>query len=90
MDTRQLITYTVEGHSMYPRLRDGQKVQVVPAQALSQGDIVVFHHPFRSMISIKQIKRIVDDQAVEVCGTSTQSEDAIGLIHKKHIIGMVV
>lgn len=76
---------------MYPLLKDGQTVLVTSGvDDIQPGKIIVFHHPFREMDCIKRVKKINPDGSVEVTGENIESEDAIGAIHPKDIVGKMM
>ena len=91
MGRSQLTTYRVTGNSMTPLLRDGQEVQVQPAESYSVGDMVVAIHPIQTdLIIVKQITEIKDGR-FRLRGTNPEeSTDNFGLIKKGNIIGKVI
>jgi nickel-type superoxide dismutase maturation protease len=91
MGNRQLETYQVSGNSMYPLLRDGQEVQVQPADDYQVGDIVVARHPIQSDLTIvKRIDEISSDGRFRLRGSnSEESTDHFGLISPNKIIGKI-
>ena len=78
---------------MYPLLKDGQFVQIKPFYHLTgttkPGDVIVFQHPFRNLECVKRVTRKNSDGSVEVQGMSIESEDAIGPIPQRNILGIV-
>jgi signal peptidase I len=85
--------YKIAGHSMYPTLKDGQIIEVTPllqrTSKLNVGDIVLFRHPFRKINCLKRVKKVFLDGSVEVKGENEESEDSIGKIKQKNIIGKI-
>lgn len=82
--------YRVAGHSLYPILRDGQMVFIAHDKPLQSQDIIIFQHPFRHILTIKQVRHIHDNGTMTIRGTTIESEDAIGAIPPTAIIGKVM
>ena len=61
----------VDGSSMYPALRDGDRVLYTPTSICAVGDVVLAQHPFVS--GLKLIKRV---EAVDTEGRVTLRGDA--------------
>ncbi len=80
--------FKIEGDSMYPLLKDTQKIFCIKAKFinLKQDDIVVFHHPQEGLM-IKYIKSISSD-GYYVKGTSAFSIDSsiFGHLKKEDIL----
>tara|TARA_Y100001933_G_scaffold201797_1_gene203403 strand:- start:117 stop:467 length:351 start_codon:yes stop_codon:yes gene_type:complete len=88
-------TAVVCGVSMIPTLNDGDLVFFKKYNKhkyiLQKGDIVIFHHPFKSIQLIKRIKRI-EKFSIEVSGDNkdySNDSNLFGLIQKEKIIGIV-
>ena len=65
-DGAERLTVVVRGHSMYPTLRDGERV-VVDTTACREappavGDVVLARHPF--MRDMWMIKRVVSNEEI--------------------------
>ena len=73
---------------MHPILKDGDEVEIQKANEYKIGDVIAFHHPFRKIIAVKKIINL-NTNSVEVKGVNIESEDAIGAVPKKSIIGIV-
>lgn len=84
----------VHGHSMQPKIRNGQKVFVskLPYFFISPkiNDIVAFK--FEEKIFVKRIKSISKDKHILVGDNKNDSLDSrkIGAIPKKNILGKIV
>ncbi|HLA94930.1 MAG TPA: nickel-type superoxide dismutase maturation protease [Pyrinomonadaceae bacterium] len=84
----------VEGNSMEPTLKSGDRVLVDPKAPIRPGDIVLTDHPFKS--SIRLIKRLVSIEAdgrIFLAGdNAAESSDSriFGVISRKHLVGKVV
>jgi len=56
--------YKVEGSSMEPLLKSGDRVLIKREKAYAEGDIVVTQHPFkRSVRLIKKVDKVADGRA---------------------------
>ena len=84
----------VDGDSMAPTLRSGQKVLIDSQAAICVGDIVAADHPFRSGIRI--VKRLVsidaDGRLCLIGDNPAESTDSrtFGNISPDHLVGKVV
>lgn len=77
----------IEGDSMYPLLKDKEKVVCIkPLLPLSTGDIVVFRHETEGLM-IKQLTK-VDENGFYVQGTTAYSVDSsiFGYLKKEDIL----
>ena len=84
----------VDGDSMLPTLRSGEKVLIDPRATLHVGDIVGAHHPFKSKTKlIKRLLSIEPDGRYSLGGdnisVSTDSR-TFGTIAREQVIGKVV
>lgn len=84
----------VEGDSMLPTLKAGDRVLVNTHAPLNPGDIVLAKHPFKSSLQIiKRLLSIEPDGRVFLSGdnASASSDSHIfGVVTQKHLIGKVV
>jgi nickel-type superoxide dismutase maturation protease len=48
--------FRVQGDSMLPTLKDGDKVMILPTKSIAPGDVVLASHPYKS--SVKMLKRV--------------------------------
>lgn len=84
----------IEGSSMLPTLRPGDKVLIDPKAIVRVGDIVLTSHPFRSSIrTIKRLRSIEPDGRLFLIGdNAAESTDSrtFGLVAEKDVIGKVV
>lgn len=86
--------YIVEGNSMSPLLKDGDKVLVDRNAEINVGDIVIAKHPLeRNSEIMKRVERINDHGHYFLVGDnladSTDSRD-YGAVAKEYIKGKVV
>ena len=87
--------FSVEGDSMLPTLRHGDRVLVDPRAEVAVGDIITANHPFKT--SVRLIKRVasIDPSSgrLTLCGdnpaTSSDSR-SFGTVARSEIIGKVV
>lgn len=86
----------VHGHSLYPKIRDGDYVLVVkgliPSGKIKAGDLVVFDQPGYGRL-VKRVHRVLDDGAYfEVRGTQIESTDSrnFGLVARESLSGKVI
>ena len=84
----------VDGESMSPTLRSGDKVLLDPRATLNVGDVVAASHPFKSKITlIKRLVSIGPDGRIflggDHPGESTDSR-SFGTIDRDQVIGKVV
>lgn len=90
----QRVGLRVEGDSMLPTLKAGDRVLVNTRAPLNPGDIVLAKHPFKSSLQI--IKRLLSiDPAGRMFlsgdNASASSDSRIfGAVTQKHLIGKVV
>ena len=83
--------FIVEGDSMLPTLKNGDKVLVDPKCSIAIGDIVLGKHPYKS--NVKIIKRVTDiakDGRLTLAGDNpAESTDSrtFGTVSGKYIIG---
>lgn len=85
--------YRVEGDSMLPSLKDGDKVLVRPPKHLQSGDIVVANHPFRNTTIIKRIREISTSGKLFLRGDNPdESTDSrtFGEIDRKEVLGKAI
>ena len=61
VETLTRIQVRVHGDSMWPTLRDGDRIEAVQGPSPVVGDIVVVRHPMKHITVIKRVKRIVGD-----------------------------
>lgn len=91
---RRVVGVRVEGDSMAPLLRSGDRVLVDPKAAFQPGDIVVARHPYRS--SVRILKRLISinaDGRVSLAGDNPrESEDSrtFGSVSSSDLLGKVV
>ncbi len=86
--------YVCEGKSMYPTLRDGEKVLVDRAAKIKAGDIIVARHPIEQTSEIvKRVKEINERGNYFLVGDNLEdSNDSrhFGAVTKEYIKGKVV
>ncbi|MEQ1763739.1 MAG: nickel-type superoxide dismutase maturation protease [Pyrinomonadaceae bacterium] len=90
---RQRFGKRVEGDSMWPTLRSGDRVLVDPKAAIHAGDIVVAEHPFKSLQMIKRLLSIEPDGRIFLAGDNPEASSdskVFGAIQRKHLLGKVV
>jgi nickel-type superoxide dismutase maturation protease len=84
----------VDGESMLPTLRSGEKVLLDPRARIAVGDIVAADHPFKSKTRlIKRLVSIGPDGRIFLGGDNpAESTDSrsFGTISREQIIGKVV
>jgi len=84
----------VEGDSMVPSLRSGDRVLVDPRSTPEAGDVVVARHPYRS--SVRIVKRLISVEAdgrVSLAGDNpNESTDSrtFGTMSRSDLLGKVV
>ncbi len=61
VETLNRIQVRIHGDSMWPTLKDGDKVEAIQGPIPVVGDIVIAHHPMKKMTVIKRVKRIQSD-----------------------------
>jgi nickel-type superoxide dismutase maturation protease len=91
---RRVYGMRVEGDSMIPSLRSGDKVLIDPKASVKPGDIVLARHPFKSSVRIlKRVTSIEPDGRFYLSGDnpddSTDSR-TFGTISKLDILGKAV
>ncbi|MBK7709307.1 MAG: nickel-type superoxide dismutase maturation protease [Acidobacteria bacterium] len=83
--------WSIEGDSMYPALRNGDRVLVCPNDEIRVGDIVLANHPFKSSVKIiKRVAQILDDGRYFLVGDDAlESVDSrsFGAIRPEDILG---
>ncbi|MDI1242105.1 MAG: nickel-type superoxide dismutase maturation protease [bacterium] len=84
----------VEGDSMVPSLRSGDRVLIDPKASLRPGDVVLARHPYKSSVRIlKRLSSIEPDGRFYLSGDnldgSTDSR-TFGSISKADVVGKVV
>lgn len=85
--------YRVEGDSMLPHLKNGDRVLVEKPENLQIGDIVVARHPFRQTPIIKRFTDFSTGGKLFLSGDNPQeSHDSrtFGAVPEKDILGRVV
>jgi len=85
--------YRVEGDSMLPTLKDGDRVMVQSIESYQTGDVVVAKHPFRHTPIIKRIAKISTGGKFFLAGDNPdESKDSrsFGEIQVKDILGKVI
>lgn len=85
--------YRIEGDSMLPVLKNGDKVLARPPKNLRVGDIVVANHPFRLTPIIKRITDFSTCGKLFLSGDNPQeSTDSrtFGEIDRKDVLGKVI
>ena len=87
-------TAIISGDSMLPTLKENDvvffKIYRKGKSKLKPRQIVIFNHPFKSIICIKRIS-VVNQNNIEVFGDNIEfSEDSnnFGLLHKEKVIGI--
>lgn len=91
---RRVSSFRIEGDSMSPVLRSGDRVIVDPRARVYPGDLVVARHPYRS--SVRILKRLIHfepDGRVFLSGDNpSESEDSrtFGTVSPGDLIGKVV
>ena len=83
--------YLIEGESMYPTLRSGDRVLICPYDEIRVGDIVLANHPFKRDIKIiKRVAQILEDGRYFLVGDDAlESVDSrsFGAVSPADIIG---
>ncbi|MGI8670679.1 MAG: nickel-type superoxide dismutase maturation protease [Aridibacter sp.] len=86
--------YLVEGNSMLPTLKDGDKVLVDKQAKIEVGDIVVAKHPLEQVSEVmKRVERITEHGSYFLVGDNLkESTDSrhYGAVTKDYIKGKVV
>lgn len=86
--------FRIEGDSMSPLLRPGDKVLIDPKAEITPGDIVLARHPFRANVRI--VKRLtsfeVDGRMFLSGDNRDESEDSrtFGTVSSSDFLGKVV
>ena len=84
----------IEGDSMHPTLKTGDRVLIDKTSLVAIGDVVVAPHPFKSSIKIvKRVSSIAPDGKISLIGDNpNESSDSrgFGSINRTDIIGKVV
>ena len=83
----------VEGDSMSPTLKSGERILVDPKAAIHPGDIVLAEHPFKSLRMIKRLLSIESDGRIFLAGDNPDASSdskVFGAIQRKHLVGKVV
>ncbi len=85
---------TVEGDSMTPSLKAGDRVLVDKNSAIKVGDIVVANHPFKSSVKIvKRVSSIESDGRIFLTGDNSKTSSdsrVLGAFSREDIIGKVI
>ena len=83
--------YTVSGHSMHPKIKDGQTVTITKSDEYIPGEIVVSKHPYQNKLIIKEVKS-VSGKSVTLMSADYFAEDSrsFGPIPYSSIIGKVI
>lgn len=85
---------TIEGDSMLPTLKTGDRVLIDKNSAINVGDIIVANHPFKSSVKIvKRLAAIESDGRLFLSGDNpNESSDsrAFGSVIRSNVIGKVV
>lgn len=83
--------FAIEGDSMYPALRDGDRVLINPHDKVRVGDIVLANHPFKSSVRIiKRVAEILDDGRYFLVGDNAlESTDSrsFGALRPEDVLG---
>lgn len=86
--------FAIEGDSMHPTLKPGDRVLIDKRSSLSVGNIVVARHPFKTSVKIvKRVKTIEQDASLSLIGDNpNESSDSrgFGSIKREEVIGKVV
>lgn len=91
---RRRKAFVVDGESMYPVLKSGNKVLVDPKSQIAAGDIVLAQHPYKQGTQI--IKRVTEitmsDDYFLVGDNADESTDSrtFGKLRSTDILGKVV
>jgi len=84
----------VEGDSMLPSLRSGDRVLIDPKASVQPGDVVLARHPYKSSVRIlKRLTSIEPDGRLYLSGDNPEdSTDSrtFGSISKLDVLGKVV
>jgi nickel-type superoxide dismutase maturation protease len=85
---------TIDGDSMLPTLRPGDRVFVDLNAAINVGDIVLADHPFKSSIKIvKRLSSIEDDDRIFLSGDNPKASldsRVLGTFKRSGVVGKVV
>jgi signal peptidase I len=81
---KKLQLYTLHGGSMYPTLRDGDKVLAIPPRHLKRGDVVIFRRN-AAMIAHRIVS--LDEHFIITRGDHTIHEDK--RISREEVVGIV-
>jgi nickel-type superoxide dismutase maturation protease len=91
---RRVYGMRVEGDSMMPSLRSGDRVLIDPKASVKPGDVVLARHPYRSSVQIlKRLSSIEPDGRFYLSGDnpddSTDSR-TFGTLARSDILGTVI
>ncbi len=90
----RLLGLQIEGDSMIPILRSGDRVLVDPRSTQEPGDVVVARHPYKSSIRIvKRLISIEPDGRVYLAGDNpNESTDSrtFGSVSQSDLLGKVI
>ncbi len=90
----QLQGFEIEGDSMHPTFKTGDRVLIDDRSMLHIGDIVVAHHPFKASVKIvKRIESLEKDGSLNLIGDNpNESSDSrgFGSVKRDDVIGKVV
>lgn len=81
----------IKGHSMWPLFSDGEVV-IIKKNEYKIGDVIIFDHPFKKMLLVKQIEAIENGMYKVTSIQKIEGEDSssFGAIKEKEIIGKVI
>ncbi len=86
--------FEVDGDSMYPSLKNGDRVLIDERSTLGVGDVVVALHPFKTSVKIvKRVSSIEPNGKISLIGDNPlESSDSrsFGSIKRTEVIGKVV
>ena len=88
--SRIIGVYRVDGHSMYPTLKDGDFVFTTSLLPLRVGSLVVVKHA-RFDVIVKRVREINAD-GITVIGDApaSTSSEAMGVIRRDEVLGRVI
>lgn len=84
--------FFVQGDSMSPLLREGDEVEVEPADNFSVDDVVVVRHPFKKSVLLVKRVHSLEKGGYDLRGDNPKdSTDSrtLGLFAKERILGKV-
>ncbi len=84
----------VEGDSMLPSLRSGDRVLIDPNASVQPGDVVLTRHPYKSSVRIlKRLTSIEPDGRIYLSGDNPEDSTdsrSFGSISSSDILGKVI